>query len=172
MPKSASGGSAPKPAGKGRLALRALWGRRLPLTISFALTIAALAVYLLTFVGEKPTPIFEFIDRLELNALDTRFRMRPARYSHPDSRIIIVDIDQRSQEVLGRWPFSRAYFAQMMDALHEDGASVVALRHHLQQAGRIVRARPRIDCAHRTAGAATGRAARPARLAGSRAPRS
>ncbi len=126
MPKSASGGSAPKPAGKGRLALRALWGRRLPLTISFALTIAALAVYLLTFVGEKPTPIFEFIDRLELNALDTRFRMRPARYSHPDSRIIIVDIDQRSQEVLGRWPFSRAYFAQMMDALHEDGASVVA----------------------------------------------
>jgi adenylate cyclase len=126
MPNSASGGDNPKPASAGRLALRALWGRRLPLTISFALTFAALAVYLLTFVGEKPTPIFEFINRLELDALDTRFRIRPARYSHPDSRIVVVDIDQRSQEILGRWPFSRAYFAQMLDALHEDGSSVVA----------------------------------------------
>ncbi len=125
MPKSASGGKNPKPAGAGRRALRALWDRKLPLTISFALTIAALAVYLVTFVAEKPTPIFAFINRLELDALDTRFRIRPARYSHPDPRIVVVDIDQRSQEILGHWPFSRAYFAQMLDALHEDGASVV-----------------------------------------------
>ena len=61
MPMSASVGSAPKPAGAGRLALHALWGRRLFLTISFALTIATVAVCLFTFVAEKPTPIFAFI---------------------------------------------------------------------------------------------------------------
>ena len=37
-----------------------------------------------------------------------------------------MDIDQRSQEVLGHWPFPRLYFAQMLDALREDGASVAA----------------------------------------------
>jgi hypothetical protein len=39
---------------------------------------------------------------------------------------VIVDIDQNAQEVLGRWPFSRTYFAQMLDVLHEDGAAVAA----------------------------------------------
>ncbi len=37
---------------------------------------------------------------------------------------MIVDIDQRSQELLGRWPFPRVEFAHMLDALHDDGAAV------------------------------------------------
>jgi adenylate cyclase len=97
-----------------------------PLAISVALTIGALGIYLAAFIGERPTPAFDFIHRLELDALDTRFRLRPARDTHPDSRIVIVDIDQRSQEILGRWPFSRAEFAQMLDALRDDGAAVVS----------------------------------------------
>ena len=35
-------------------------------------------------------------------------------------------IDQRSQEVLGKWPFSRSNFGEMLDALREDGARVVS----------------------------------------------
>jgi len=38
----------------------------------------------------------------------------------------VVAIDQRSQEVLGKWPFSRKYFGEMLDALREDGARVVS----------------------------------------------
>jgi adenylate cyclase len=108
------------------LGARALWRRRVPLAISVGLTIAALAIYLAAFIGERPTPAFDFIHRIELNALDTRFRLRPARDTHPDSRIVIVDIDERSEELLGRWPFSRAEFAHMLDALREDGAAVVS----------------------------------------------
>ncbi|MGB6200356.1 MAG: adenylate/guanylate cyclase domain-containing protein [Candidatus Acidiferrales bacterium] len=104
----------------------ALWRRRVPLAISMCLTIGALGIYLAAFVGERPTPAFDFIHRLELDALDTRFRLRPARDTHPDPRIVIVDIDERSQELLGRWPFSRAEFARMLDALHADGAAVVS----------------------------------------------
>jgi adenylate cyclase len=63
---------------------------------------------------------------LEYNSLDTRFRSRPASATPPDSRIVIVEIDQKSQEVLGKWPFSRSHFASMLDALHDDGAKVVA----------------------------------------------
>jgi len=39
---------------------------------------------------------------------------------------VIIDIDQQAQEVLGRWPFSRSYFAKMLDILHEERASVAA----------------------------------------------
>ena len=37
-----------------------------------------------------------------------------------------MDVDQRSQEVLGRWPFSRSHFGNLPDVLREDGARVVA----------------------------------------------
>jgi adenylate cyclase len=106
--------------------LQAWWRRRVPFLISLGLTAFALFIYSYTFIGDQPTAIFSFINRLELDALDFRFRIRPDRYQHPDPRIIIVDIDQRSQEVLGRWPFSRTHFAQMLDALREDGAKVAA----------------------------------------------
>jgi adenylate cyclase len=101
---------------------RAWWRHRVSLGISLVVTLLALGVYLTTFVGERPTPIFNFIDRLELSSLDTRFQLRGA--ARPDPRIVIVDIDQRSQEVLGRWPFPRKVFARMLDVLQEDGARV------------------------------------------------
>jgi len=78
---------------------RSWWQRRVSLAISVGITIFAIFIYVFTFVGERPTPIFEFVQRQELNALDTRFRYRPLRYTRPDPRIIIVDIDQHSQEV-------------------------------------------------------------------------
>jgi adenylate cyclase len=119
-------------AGRGRRAgqvarswLGAWWQRKVPFAISLTITICASLLYLYTFVGDRPTTLLDFVKRLELNALDTRFRYRPASYSHPDSRIVIVDIDQRSQELLGRWPFPRAEFARMLDALQADGAAVV-----------------------------------------------
>lgn len=94
------------------------------LAISLIVMLFALAVYFATFVGERPMPVFDSIYRLELNALDVRFQFR-GRVT-PDPRIIIVDIDQRSQEQLGRWPFPRIHFVHLMDALREDGAKVVA----------------------------------------------
>ena len=75
-------------------------------------------------MGERPMPIFYFITRLELNSLDLRFQLRGR--TQPDPRIIIVDIDQHSQEALGHWPFPRIYFAHLLYALREDGARVVA----------------------------------------------
>src|SRR5450432_3585808 len=98
---------------------------RVSFLISLAITITALGLYVFTYIGEHSNPLLVFVERLELDALDTRFRMRPAKYSSPDPRIVIVDIDQRSQEGLGKWPFSRTNFANMLDILREDGAKVV-----------------------------------------------
>jgi len=106
--------------------LQSWWRHRVSFLISVGITLAALALYYVTFLGERPTPIFVFLQRLEFNSLDTRFRYRPASASPVDPRIVIVDIDQLSQEALGKWPFSRTHFAKMLDVLREDGAKVVA----------------------------------------------
>src|SRR5215472_6316087 len=126
MPGPITGGESRRAVLVPREWLRAWWHRRVPFAISLGLTAFALFIYAYTFVGDRPTAVFSFIKRLELDALDLRFRLRPDTYKHPDPRIIIVDIDQRSQEILGRWPFSRTYFARMLDALREDGAKVAA----------------------------------------------
>jgi adenylate cyclase len=106
--------------------LQSWWRHRVSFIISLITTLAALTIYFFTFLGERPTPIFVFLQRLEYDSLDTRFRYRPAKVTDVDPHIMIVDIDQHSQEVLGKWPFSRTHFAKMLDILREDGAKVVA----------------------------------------------
>src|SRR5690242_18729832 len=106
--------------------LQSWWRHRVSFVISVFVTFLALSLYYFTFFGERSTPIFNFIQRLEFASLDTRFRYRPSNITPVDDRIAIVDIDQHSQEVLGRWPFSRTHFAKMLDILREDGARVAA----------------------------------------------
>ena len=102
------------------------WQHRASFLISLAITLSALALYYFTFLGESPTPLLNFLQRFEYSSLDTRFRFRPASSTPIDPRIVIVDIDQHSQEVLGKWPFSRVHFAHLLDALHEDKAKVAS----------------------------------------------
>src|SRR5215472_15851382 len=93
--------------------LQSWWRHRVSFLLSLCITLSALTGYYLVFLQEKKTPLSELAQRLELDTLDTRFRYRPAGFTRPDSRIFIVDIDQKAQEMLGRWPFSRAYFAKL-----------------------------------------------------------
>ena len=106
--------------------LQSWWRHRASFLLSVVITFGSLTLYYFTFFGEHPTPIFQFLQRLEYNTLDTRFRSRPQSATLPDPRLVIVEIDQRSQEELGKWPFSRSHFATLLDALHDDGAKVVA----------------------------------------------
>ena len=104
--------------------LRRWWNHKGSLTISLIVTLAALAIYAATFLGERPTPLFDSIYRLELSSLDYRFQARGRIKTDP--RIVIVDIDQQSQEALGHWPFPRFHFARLLDNIREDGGKVVA----------------------------------------------
>src|SRR5258708_5640471 len=85
----------------------------------------ALGVALVMLVGLAATSEFGLPLRLESLTLDARFRLRPAP-SEP-SPVVIVDIDDASIAEIGRWPWSRAVFARLLDGLAAAGAKVVAL---------------------------------------------
>jgi HD-GYP domain-containing protein (c-di-GMP phosphodiesterase class II) len=66
-----------------------------------------------------------FVRNLEYSAYDTL--LRSARSAPPDSRIVIVDIDDRSLTAVGQWPWRRDVIGQLVTRLRDLGAAVVAL---------------------------------------------
>ncbi len=97
--------------------IRAL--RRLARPFGVALTIA-IAFYH-AYLGLYAPPMLE---RLEALFYDLRFRV--ALEAPPIAqKIVIVDIDETSIDVEGRWPWSRARMGDMLAALYDNGAIIV-----------------------------------------------
>jgi adenylate cyclase len=69
-------------------------------------------------------PVTSVLDKVESLALDVRFQLRGARA--PGSNVVVVLIDERSIQRLGRWPWTRDVYAAMVERLAAAGASVVA----------------------------------------------
>ena len=83
--------------------------------IGFGLLILVLSLYLL---GNR------LLDIIELKTYDMRQAMRPAPASEP--AVVIVAIDEKSLAALGRWPWSRATLARLVEQLDTFGARVIA----------------------------------------------
>ena len=94
------------------------------LAISFGIGLISLTLYYFLYIVPHPSPVLEFLADIELKTLDTRFLLRGR--TNADPSIVIVAIDQKSEDVLGKWPFSRKYFADAVDFLREAGARVIA----------------------------------------------
>jgi adenylate cyclase len=93
--------------------LLVVWEALLGLSIALAMLAGLL------LVGDRGVPL-----RLEGETLDLRFRLRP---QHPPvAPIVIIAIDDASIAELGRWPWSRKLFAQLL--------------------GRVAAARPKVVC--------------------------
>lgn len=92
--------------------------------ISAAICVVSLALYVELYMVARPSPTLHFLSTIELRTLDMRFQIRGPR-DH-DGKVVIVAIDQKSQDVLGRWPFPRSHFADLADVLREAGARVIA----------------------------------------------
>ncbi|HXX80259.1 MAG TPA: CHASE2 domain-containing protein, partial [Thermodesulfovibrionales bacterium] len=58
-----------------------------------------------------------FFEGIDTYIYDTSFRLRSPR--PPSNKIIIVAIDERSLNALGRWPLRRIYYANLLDRLRE-----------------------------------------------------
>ncbi len=68
---------------------------------------------------------FGFDERLELQAVDFRFRHFPR--GAPRQQITRIVIDDNSLEQLGRWPWPRRQLGGIIDVLHRCGAESIAL---------------------------------------------
>lgn len=91
----------------------------------FIIVVVAALLVFLEIAGNLPnttTPL----ERLELSARDTSFRLRGRGEPHPD--IVIVAIDDDSLNWLGeRWPWPRSRMAEIINWLNDAGAEVIAL---------------------------------------------
>lgn len=103
---------------------RFVWRYRAGLIISSGVCLLSLGLYFPLYFVPHPNPLLRFLYDIELKTLDMRFRLRGKRA--PTSPIVIVTIDQKSQDVLGHWPFPRSRFAEALDVLKSAGAKVVA----------------------------------------------
>ena len=80
------------------------------------ITLGVVCLYLLKI------PFLEFI---ELKALDLQFLARGTE--KPGSEIVLVTIDEKSLDELGRWPWSRRVIAQGLDLLSQYGVKVIGI---------------------------------------------
>lgn len=83
--------------------------------IGLLFTVLALVVYAMDI---------PFLKVMEQKAYDLHFRSRgPIK---PGNEVVIVAIDEKSLDLLGRWPWPRARIAELIDRLGSYGAKVTA----------------------------------------------
>jgi adenylate cyclase len=85
------------------------------LLVCFAITLGLLCVF-------KPPTL---VDQIELRILDWHARLRG--HLPVPQNISIVAIDEKSLELVGRWPWPRTRTAEIIQRLAEGGAKVIAL---------------------------------------------
>jgi adenylate cyclase len=88
---------------------------------AFRVGLLSTFVVVLLYVFTAPSTLLR---NLEAKALDLRFHLRGSLSPTPRVRLIVID--DRSIAELGRWPWSRLRFADILYRLRQAGAKVVA----------------------------------------------
>ncbi len=97
------------------------WLRKNILRLSIGLMITAL--FILDIKGILTLPL---MDRVENIVYDSRVKM--TTQSSVDERIIIIDIDEKSLQAEGHWPWSRHKLAKLLDKLFDEyGIALLAM---------------------------------------------
>ncbi len=91
--------------------------------VAAGLTLVAL---LLTAQLTPDTLVGKLLHRLESMAYDLKLSATLPEQVTPDVRIVIVDVDEKSLQNEGRWPWSRAKLAELVERLFENKVAVVA----------------------------------------------
>ncbi len=94
------------------------WGILAPARMARAMGIIITLGVILLFLTEVP-----LLDQLELKTYDMRLRALPRTAPR---HVTIAAIDEKSLARLGRWPWSRATYAELIYKLDRDGARVIA----------------------------------------------
>jgi len=72
-----------------------------------------------------------FLKSLEMKLLDWRFSFRGEKLH--DSTVVIVTIDDKSLTKIGKWPWKRSVFADLVSVLTQSGAKVIGFDIYFQK---------------------------------------
>jgi len=114
-----------------RLQFELLKGSRLPVFLGLLGTILVLIV----FTSNNPT-LDGLITRLDNLIYDQRFAFMLESAEATDHKIVIIDIDQRSLEEEGRWPWSRFKFGDLVGQLFNYGVIVIGFDYFFPEPER------------------------------------
>lgn len=97
-------------------------GKRVPIILGIILVF--LAVWLQV---SRNNAVLHFIDRLEHLSYDLQLRTKtmPADFNSANP-IVIIDIDDRSLKMEGRWPWSRSKMSRLVDRLRQQNVAIIA----------------------------------------------
>jgi adenylate cyclase len=96
-----------------------LQGRRLPIALGLGLTL--LIAWLQIF---PPAGIGSLIARLDSLVYDQRFNLMPKTHKNSQNNIVVVDIDERSLQAEGQWPWDRFKLGRLVEKLESHGVLV------------------------------------------------
>ncbi len=94
-------------------------GRRLPILLSLLVT------FLVCWVQVTPTAgLSSLIERLDHLIYDQRFAVMPKPIKNPENKIVVIDIDERSLQAEGQWPWDRFKVGRLIEKLQSYGVIV------------------------------------------------
>ena len=94
------------------------------IVISMVLSLLVLFLYVTSRPEIELLPLPLVLEILEAKALDLRFRLRGPKT--PGDTVIIVAVDEKTEDQLGRWHSSgRRWIAELVDILHAGGVRVI-----------------------------------------------
>jgi class 3 adenylate cyclase/CHASE2 domain-containing sensor protein len=94
-----------------------------------------LVVFLASFSLYQPIFMRKVLDGLNNRMQDAFFVLRG--HKKPSKQVVIVDIDQRSLETVGQWPWPRSESARVVQNVFNDGARVVGFDIVYAEEGRF-----------------------------------
>ena len=114
-----------------RLKFELLKGSRLPVFAGLLGTIFLFSVQ----TSNNPS-IRGFFNRLDNLIYDQRFSFMLETPKETEHKIVIIDIDQRSLETYGRWPWSRFDFGDLVRELNKYGVIVIGFDYFFPEPER------------------------------------
>ncbi len=106
-----------------RKSLAQWFSRHIHVTIALTATLIGLFLFAYAGISENRSAGFVFLQDIEQRSLDFRFALRGPR--HPDPRIVIVGIDEKTLQEIGSFPLPRSSYALLVRNLKQDGARVI-----------------------------------------------
>jgi adenylate cyclase len=107
--------------------------------IRYALSIAVTLLFLLHVGGWLNIPVLTSLENL---AFDARLNLTLPAVS--DKKVVIIDIDEKSLQKIGRWPWNRDVMSKIIDSLFDHyqimelGFDVVFAEPDIDQAGKML----------------------------------